>query len=856
MDGGEPGGSDRRPAILARWVVDRIEEAAIELDGGLAAWIPDELRAALQDEVADLDLVFDLAERLANDDRSAEFALRDALKEVSEFALPDSLEGDLEQDAEAGSSAAAPDEFLAGDAFATLSIAIGLIARDDGDWRELSMATAGLFERCEWVQALYSSARERTKGDGPRAFDHLLRLYAQEWDRDQAPSEEDDVEDAPLAEGQAMKSARGRHPGAGGGRPPRHPSGKRRRRPPRRPRRPRPPRRPPRDPRSRRRRACLRNLLRVAQQLRRWADTHRPTAAVVWAHNIESLNPARACAGQELIIRGSGFGNGRPPGVFLVFPSEGGCRRMEVPDAQWQDTAIRVTVPDWARAGCVGFVDDGARDSHQRYLNGLQSQRERLHAAAAACGARRRPPRGVVIPQTPCPSCTGANRFGGTIPEIASFRANGDVQAIVEPDAALELAWHVRNADSIRVDKVAGPGPDPAVNRAAAELDTDSVTVSLALMQDSESRYVLTASNGCGTVSAEVAVAVRRSTTVTIQAIEVTQAIQTLNVGDPASSNTVFLVAGKRTLVRVYLDSGLPTDYNAGGQLTSVSGRLATTPLSGQSGTFDPPLNLDAFAGARPGASVNRMTLGHTLNFEIPASRLAAGALRLTVFLSSTDPLSRWTSNSQAIDVTLEASTRIQLVLLRVNDQFRAMATTTDVELMDGVREIRAIYPVAGSRVELFAPVGSDTITTDMDFDNASSWRQYGNPFSSDLLDLVEEIAEEHEDNGEVWCAVLPQAACTANRAINGTAISGGFSWYAKATWLALSPQTAPHEVGHTQGFGHETSQTGIVGCDVAARQLFPNTAPVLMQGGMTGRWISLDMYAGLLAELKALEGG
>src|SRR5438094_964977 len=108
--------------------------------------------------------------------------------------------------------------------------------------------------------------------------------------------------------------------------------------------------------------------------------------------------------------------------------------------------------------------------------------------------------------------------------------------------------------------------------------------------------------------------------TLRVAAIEVTQAIQ-------RSNNTVRLVQGKRTIVRVFVDSGLRSGINVGagpncwpdvtGSLTVTDGTTGVTV-----GTVSTPLNTGGTIVAREAATMNREDSEHSLNFELPLNVL------------------------------------------------------------------------------------------------------------------------------------------------------------------------------------------------------------------------------------------
>jgi hypothetical protein len=439
------------------------------------------------------------------------------------------------------------------------------------------------------------------------------------------------------------------------------------------------------------------NIIRQGQA--RWYPIDDFT--YLYSDPITEIVPPRACAGKEIVIRGSGFGEPQPPGIDLVMPSESPglgmpvfipgfgkpCRIVTVPAGQWTDTEIRVTVPDWARGGPVGFLNEEALEQWREFATWvgaiLDTEFGRFQSGAAGADAQC----GYVTsteyikveayPVFPCPPLTPYNMFWGTVPEIHFFLANGSADVVVDATATVVLTWRVTNADSVNVRHISGGGP-------ALDLDvpdgldvTNAVTLAYAAAQDTDDVYRLTAQNRCATITADVNIHVRKPTTVSIRGIEVIQAIQTLVVDDAASSNTVFLVAGKRTVVRVYADSGLPSTYNNGG-LLPVQVTLDVEPLSGQGfgTTSAAPITGFTAITARPIGAVNRLNLGDTFNFEPSVSRLT-GMIGFRARLSSNDPYAAWSPVERVVTVDfLTGAGHLDLVILRVNDQVRGGLTT------------------------------------------------------------------------------------------------------------------------------------------------------------------------------------
>jgi len=114
-----------------------------------------------------------------------------------------------------------------------------------------------------------------------------------------------------------------------------------------------------------------------------------------------------------------------------------------------------------------------------------------------------------------------------------------------------------------------------------------------------------------------------------IAGVEATQAIQFFNFNGQASgvsgdNNTVPMVAGKDTILRVYVETtaspGFPTPTSVSGKVYQISPLPALTPING-------PIP------AVPSTSIDRGNANHTLNFRIPAQ--SAGVAGTTSWCST-----------------------------------------------------------------------------------------------------------------------------------------------------------------------------------------------------------------------------
>src|SRR5262245_42077226 len=107
--------------------------------------------------------------------------------------------------------------------------------------------------------------------------------------------------------------------------------------------------------------------------------------------------------------------------------------------------------------------------------------------------------------------------------------------------------------------------------------------------------------------------------TLTVDAVEVVQVVQDLN-------HTVPLIAGKHTLVRIYLTTNVNAAITIQGTLAARRvGRRIWTQVPSVTSVVLPP------ASAGTGLRLRRETLNLSLNFSLPLALLAAGEVEVAL---------------------------------------------------------------------------------------------------------------------------------------------------------------------------------------------------------------------------------
>jgi hypothetical protein len=437
--------------------------------------------------------------------------------------------------------------------------------------------------------------------------------------------------------------------------------------------------------------ACVAGIQDALAKFGQAAAGSRTTGS---AAGIAALSPSVGCAGTTVTIQGSGFGAGQPSGRNVYFPSWSG--RCSVAQVQsWSDTQIVTVAPADVGTGCVGFVDGpSGGGSLPAAASSLAGELEQCIGMAAANAAAKlsKLPLGFID----CPPCLagGANRFSGGAPSIDYFLVNGGSSPIVEPNTLLSLSWRVAGATSLSIARTSAAGPFITPPTPLPLAGTHALGP-FAGTKPATATYRLVASNGCGTVARTVTVEMRKTPALSIGAIEVVQAIQ-----HPA--NSVRLVARKRTIVRVFVDSGIADGFDSGAGpnlLPGVGGTATVLPAgAGFSSSAMGPLNAGGVASARPAASFDRSDGTHSLNFELPVDKLSAGAARIDVRVFAaghqTDVGGPWTAAASTTVNFLAQPTQEVLPVL-IADPLLGLPAPTLAQYNTSLAGARSRYPIA-----------------------------------------------------------------------------------------------------------------------------------------------------------------
>jgi hypothetical protein len=553
-------------------------------------------------------------------------------------------------------------------------------------------------------------------------------------------------------------------------------------------------------------------LALIAALLDRREPPPKRPARVVWSDTIARIEAGNACAGDRIVIHGRAFGARKPADVGLVIPVNGVCTPMDVSASAWGDTRIELTLPAGITSGPIGFVDLSYVAAYNAWVD-RQNDRRANAIAAARCAA-------VTIEDIPvlryfseCPPATPFNglRAGGAL--IRAFTANWQATATVEPSDAITLAWDVVNAEHIRIRRITPEGP---LLSGSLELFDPPAVGSLALgpaghTRRTEFRYRLTATGPCPTApeaAAEVRILATKTPALRVSGIEVIQVLQRFNPVAPGpADNSVPLVSRRKTLVRVYVDSGLTDGFDHGAGPNTVPGITGKLSI-----VVTPPVDLDpvnaggvvtaqpvaAIAGKQVGGQPlnTRGQLGDTLNFELPADRVD-GTRPLRVHVFPRDPAlgsgPGWEATG-ATTVTFRPRRRLRVLVIQIRDDRLGLSAPSLNRAAQGIRGVLERYPVADDGVDLL--INNQVLGTNRDLSKGGEWDA--------LLNDVGEFSESFQHNYDVLAAITPAVPTYANNGI-GSATSAWPPVFVAQVGLEA---TFAHELAHTQSVGHALCPT------------------------------------------------
>jgi hypothetical protein len=560
---------------------------------------------------------------------------------------------------------------------------------------------------------------------------------------------------------------------------------------------------------------------------------------------LTGISPSSACAGDHVTLSGT-FPATQPADVVVVI----GSAVAKV--VSWSSAAIVIEVPASARSGCIAFLNTSVEqerfEAAQSNQEAAASLAEGLACMGNAAAWAKQP---VAIGPSPVP-CIGFNFLTAGPPVIDLFRVNGATQTGVVPGTQLTLSWGVRNVSTVQLQRIspAGPALPPTTKPPSGTLGLGPFSGT----QPASAAYRLTATNGCGSASAEVTVELRQPPSLGVARIEVVQVIQT-----PA--NSVRLVAGKRTIARVFITSGISNGFDKGKGANvqpGVTGRMTIRPAAGGAPVAcGPPLNIGGVIDAAAGGGA-RGTLGSSLNFELPLGEVnGARRLDVTVFVSGheNDPEPGW-KTAGSVTVSFIAVGGQEILPWLIADSTIPGSLPSVGQFGTSLGGALARQPIAQTGFTVNPAITGATLPTEP-LTALLGWQVLVNRLATTIFVFPSTPV------GGNRTAIVP---ITPGSPLNGIALPRVLLTVPTQVSQATFRATCAHEMCHTAGSGHAPCggaappiQPGLpaatedVGLDVATRTIFPTGSFELMGAcSITGgagedRWPSIALYDGFM---------
>ncbi len=356
---------------------------------------------------------------------------------------------------------------------------------------------------------------------------------------------------------------------------------------------------------------------------------------------------------------------------------------------------------------------------------------------------------------------------------------------------------------------------------------------------------------------------------VTIENIEVVQVMQ-----DPR--NTVPLIAGKRTVARVFVVARGETPLPQPGVECTLKGFRDGVELAGAPTVISP-----VYPATAPGGQLQRDNTDHSINFELPASWIDAGRLELRAEVKLTagqiDP--RPENNTFELPpVTFQATAfgaQLHSLWFKVCLQQDGSRATCPPGTSWSASSERA-----GGWIQKLFPVPEGTVRYLPLTRRTKLWREQMAPGNWNFFEYLQRMRAHARslspalDSSQLTAifptgSVIPLSAADSRPAQGSALINTPVNWIVDQDGLDANGLAQAHEVAHSAGLRHpDTSDNGSaaapegywqqgpdrrssavqeVGFDVEARRAVPASNFDLM-AYRSPRWISPFHYRRLIA--------
>lgn len=519
--------------------------------------------------------------------------------------------------------------------------------------------------------------------------------------------------------------------------------------------------------------------------LEKWACTAEAVLAfrrvrAGGTYTITSISNPRACPGETITITGSNFGTA--PGEVRF---QKGVGAIDVAAVSWSSTSVTVTVPDEATCGPIS----------------LRIFEETVEVCGLFIDIYR--------------NARAVTRFEGGATHVKSLRVGGPGGSdCALPGEGLRVSWDACNTDEVTLEVRDSMGRFVRPSESVAATDSTVVTLP-SYTSTTEVTFSISVTGPCGSDVRTRAVTVQRPYRLSVEGMEVTQAIQYYNAAahltDPSDrgpDNSLQLVTNKTAWVRVYLRSGQDASFE-GGRLPDVDGTLTVERrTSGEwstVGTINSQNGPITVPDSYPNYRAERSNSNATLNFIVPAGWMT-GLLRMTVNTSSPFVVCGDGTDRSMVTVDVNLTQTLNAAFITIGYQGTNAARTGTLDLdpptlgqcQTETGWAMRTYPVSGAANVRVA----GTFVTNTPLDDARTapgacspnWR----PLLQNVANLVAADQAANPGTNWVYYGIINAGIPVNVPGCNGWGATGGL-----ATTPPREPIRYAHEIGHQFGLAH-----------------------------------------------------
>lgn len=346
------------------------------------------------------------------------------------------------------------------------------------------------------------------------------------------------------------------------------------------------------------------------------------------------------------------------------------------------------------------------------------------------------------------------------------------------------------------------------------------------------------------------------------QAIQFFRSCEHLDLMNAMPDNSIRLIGGKNTGVRLYTDF----DSTGGAMVGHISGVMRLTASSGAEGQISPIADITPISEI----SIDRGNVGHTLNFMIPGV-WCHGVLTIECELfDNTNPATKSVPYQRTLRFIDAVPLQVFCVGIHYTGQGLNLAAPDINDCVSTLDWVERVYPTGETMIS-----GYSTTDFSKDMKPKSS-----SGCSDGFNDLLDDLADLRGGGDELYLGILPNGidvqidntgwfntGCDGNSGISAVFNGDG--------------ESSAHELGHAFGRDHspcndsgrcddpqnqnddyphygvyQSDSIGEYGYDPIFNTVFDPAVTYDFMGYSSPKWVSPYTYSALMGHLAAVDGG